>query len=99
MKCKSQKNKNGKIIIISGGISSPDPYFSSFSSTKYALYGFFNSLAYQLSRENIWVNSILPGSYHTQMNKTRIERGPESIGHENFEIALSRVNEDEIENQ
>lgn len=87
--------KNGKIIILSGGISGPDPYFISFSATKHALNGFAYSLAHQLCKQGIWVNSILPGSYHTRMNETRIARGAESIGEDNFQLALSRIHEDE----
>jgi NAD(P)-dependent dehydrogenase (short-subunit alcohol dehydrogenase family) len=87
--------KNGKIIFLSGGISGPDPYFISFSSSKHALNGFAYSLAYQLAKKDIWVNSILPGSYHTDMNKTRIARGLDNIGSDNYLLALSRVKEDE----
>jgi 3-oxoacyl-[acyl-carrier protein] reductase len=87
--------KNGKIIIISGGISAPDPYFTSFSATKYALNGFVHSLSYQLVKKKIWVNSILPGSFNTKMNEIRIDRGPESIGIDNFKLSLSRINKDE----
>ena len=89
--------KNGKIIFISGGISGPDPHFISFSSTKHALNGFAYSLAHQLAEREIWANSVLPGSFHTQMNKTRIERGLENIGYDNFQLALSRINEDEAD--
>lgn len=87
--------ENGKIIILSGGISTPDPYFISFSATKHALNGFTYSLSYQLAEKNIWVNSVLPGSYHTRMNETRIARGPESIGQANYAVALSRIQEDD----
>tara|TARA_Y100000022_G_C13193667_1_gene349290 strand:- start:459 stop:1010 length:552 start_codon:yes stop_codon:yes gene_type:complete len=85
--------KNGKIIIISGGISEPDPFFTSFNSSKHALNGFAHSLAHQLSSKKIWVNSILPGSFHTRMNEKRLEMGPQKIGKENFAIAQKRVSE------
>ncbi len=87
--------KNGKIIILSGGISGPDPYFISYSATKHALNGFAYSLSHQLSKQSIWINSVLPGSYNTAMNQNRIERGPENIGHDNFQLSLSRIGEDE----
>lgn len=90
-------SKNGKIIFLSGGISGPDPYFISFSASKHALNGFAYSLAYQLAKKDIWVNSVLPGSYHTEMNKTRIARGLDNIGSDNYLLALSRLAEDEIE--
>lgn len=89
--------KNGKIIIMSGGISSPDPYFISFSATKHALNGFAYSLSHQLCDKGIWINSVLPGSYHTKMNEIRIERGPKDIGKDNYELAISRINDDETE--
>ena len=89
--------RNGKIIVLSGGISGPDPYFVSFSSTKHALNGFAYSLAHQLCKQEIWINSVLPGSYHTRMNELRIERGPESIGADNHKLALSRVDDDDSE--
>ena len=88
-------NDNAKIIFISGGISAPDPYFTSFNASKHALNGFANSLSEQLYNNKIWVNSILPGSYNTKMNKIRIMRGPKQIGRENYKIALSRVNQNE----
>ena len=94
---KNLLHKNSKILIMSGGISSPDPYFIAYSSTKHALNGFAYSLSYQLSAREIWVNSILPGSYNTDINKTRIERGPESVGITNFRISLARANEDDTE--
>ena len=92
--------KDSKIIILSGGISGPDPFFNSFSASKHALNGFIYSLSYELANKNIWVNSILPGSYHTRMNEQRIQRGPDNIGSENYKIALSRKYEnDEIKYQ
>jgi short-subunit dehydrogenase len=87
--------KNGKIIVMSGAGSGPDPYFTSYSSTKHALNGFICSLAHKLSEKEIWINSVLPGSFNTRMNETRIERGPENIGQDNFELSLSRIDEDE----
>jgi short-subunit dehydrogenase len=87
--------KNGKIIVMSGGISMPDPYFISYSATKHALNGFIYSLSHQLAKKNIWVNSVLPGSFNTRMNEIRIERGAESIGIDNFKLSLSRINKDE----
>ena len=92
---KNLLKKNSKIIILSGGISAPDPFFNSFSASKHALNGFIYSLSYELANRNIWVNSILPGSYHTRMNEQRIERGADNIGSENYEIAIARKNENE----
>jgi 3-oxoacyl-[acyl-carrier protein] reductase len=87
--------KNGRVICLSGGISGPDPYFIAYSATKHALNGFAYSLAYQLFKKEIWVNSILPGNYNTGMNQERIELGPEKIGQENYKISLARLNEDD----
>lgn len=88
-------NRNSRIIAMSGGISAPDPRFTSFSSTKHALNGFCLSLAHELHTKEIWVNSILPGSFHTKMNEARIERGPDSIGQQNYELCKSRIFEKE----
>lgn len=87
--------KNSRVICLSGGISGPDPYFIAYSATKHALNGLAYSLAYQLFKYEIWVNSILPGNFNTGMNQDRIERGPEKVGQENYKISLARLHEDD----
>lgn len=62
-----KKNKYGKIIaILSSSISGSTPgSMSSYVTTKYALYGFLKSLAVELSKFKISINTISPGMMDT----------------------------------
>lgn len=60
--------KQGKIINVSGGGSvSPRPFFTSYSAGKAAVARFTESLAAELARYNIEVNTVAPGASPTRM--------------------------------
>ena len=85
--------KNSRIIFISGGVPNDDSYFIPYSSSKFSLYSLAINLASQLLKDKIFVNSILPGGIHTNINIDKINRGPKLIGKLNHKLALQRMKE------
>jgi len=62
------KQGSGKIINFSGGgATSPRPYFTAYAASKGAVVHLTESLAEELKRYNIQVNTIAPGAVNTDM--------------------------------
>ncbi|MGA1931804.1 SDR family oxidoreductase [Arcobacter sp. YIC-464] len=72
-----RKNKSGKIINVSSlGGNIAMPMFSLYSSTKFAIEGLSQSLAYELKEFEIDVKTIAPGAFKTGFSKaTKILSG------------------------
>jgi len=70
-----KENNCGKIVNISSiwGIRSKE-YRTLYSSTKFALNGITKSLARELGRYNILVNSIAPGYINTEMTQQNVSK-------------------------
>ena len=69
------------------------PRFTSYFTSKFALAGFSEVLADELSEKNIQVNSISPGAVNTFLNKYLIKQGPKKSGREMYEQALKQKKE------
>jgi NAD(P)-dependent dehydrogenase (short-subunit alcohol dehydrogenase family) len=82
-----QERRSGKIIILSGGGSTPArPNFAVHEATKTALIRFVESLAEEVSDDNIQVNGLAPGGAYTHMTDQILAAG-ERAGWQEIEEA------------
>lgn len=69
-----RKQKSGNIITITSGVGRVTvPLVSVYAASKFALEGFFESLSFELSSQDIKVKIIEPGSISTHFEKTTKE--------------------------
>lgn len=79
----------GKIIQLSGGgATSPLPFLSAYAASKAAIVRFMESLAEEVAKDGVDVNSIAPGALNTRLLDEVLEAGPEKVGKSFFERAL-----------
>lgn len=76
---KMQKQKSGKIVVISSIMGKYGlPLYSTYSASKFALYGYFESLRQELYNDNIKVLIVSPGFINTDVStKLLMENGKE----------------------
>ena len=76
-----KKVKRGKIIQLSGaGALNPMPMFSAYAASKAAIVRFSDTLAEEVKKYNIQVNSVAAGAINTKMLKEIIRAGPKKVG-------------------
>lgn len=88
-----EKAGGGKIINLCGagvGGGKTMPRFAAYYTSKFAVAGFSEVLADELSRKNIQVNSISPGAVNTYLNDYLIKKGPNKSGIEYYKWALKQ---------
>ena len=84
-----KKKKYGKIIQLSGGgATNPLPYLSAYTVSKTAIVRFMETLAMEVRKFNIDVNSIAPGALNTKMLDEVIDSGPDKVGIDFYRRAL-----------
>ena len=90
-----KKNKQGSIINISSVAARNRSIVAGvhYTASKAAIIGFSRQLAYELSKENIRVNSIAPGQTRTDMLKKAIKNNAINIRNLNKHIPLGRIAE------
>jgi len=89
-----QKNKYGKIIQLSGGgATAPLPFISAYAASKAAIVRFAETLAEEVKKDGIDVNSIAPGALNTRLLDEVLEAGPEKVGKAFYEKALKQKTE------
>ena len=70
------KQQRGKIINLSGGgATSPRPNFTAYGVSKTGVVRFTETLAEEVSKFNIQVNAIAPGSVNTKMTEEILNAG------------------------
>jgi short-subunit dehydrogenase len=76
---KMQEQKSGKIVVISSIMGKYGlPLYSTYSASKYALYGYFESLRQELYKDNVKVLIVSPGFINTDVStKLLLEDGKE----------------------
>jgi dehydrogenase/reductase SDR family protein 7B len=76
---KMQENKSGKIVVIASIMGKYGlPLYSTYSASKFALYGYFESLRQELYNDNIKVLIVSPGFINTDVStKLLMENGKE----------------------
>ena len=76
---KMQVQKSGKLVVISSIMGKYGlPLYSTYSASKYALYGYFESLRQELYKDNIKVLIVSPGFINTDVStKLLMENGKE----------------------
>lgn len=99
-----KKNGGGRIIMLSGGgATSPMPNISAYAASKAGLVRLVESVAMEVSDENIFINALAPGVMQTEMvdelltqgaNKVPLEylekmQGLRNSGEDSTEVAFS----------
>jgi short-subunit dehydrogenase len=74
-----QKQKSGKIVVISSIMGKYGlPLYATYSASKFALYGYFESLRQELYKDNVKVLIVSPGFINTDVStKLLVEDGKE----------------------
>ncbi|MES2142182.1 MAG: SDR family oxidoreductase [Pseudomonadota bacterium] len=86
-----KKQKQGKIILISGGgATKPMPNFSAYAASKAGVIRFSETLAQELSSFNINVTAISPGALNTRMLDEILNIGPEIVGEKIYQEAIQQ---------
>lgn len=81
-----KKLGGGRIINISGGgATNPLPRISSYAASKAAIVRFTETLAQEVSQDNITVNAVAPGALNTRMMDQLIAAGPKNVGEAMYE--------------
>jgi len=76
-----KKVNKGKIIQLSGaGALNPMPMFSAYAASKAAIVRFADTLAEEVKKYNIQVNSVAAGAINTRMLKEILKAGPKKVG-------------------
>jgi NAD(P)-dependent dehydrogenase (short-subunit alcohol dehydrogenase family) len=79
-----KENRQGKIIILSGGgATKPMPFLSAYAASKAAIVRFAETLSEEVNDFGIDVNTIAPGALNTRLLDEIIAAGPAKVG-ENF---------------
>ena len=73
----------------------PDPYFSEYSTSKHAQYAFMLTLSEELKKKKIFVNCLMPGQFHTNMNQKKIS-SKKKVGNIIFKqaVRIKKMNEE-----
>jgi NAD(P)-dependent dehydrogenase (short-subunit alcohol dehydrogenase family) len=86
-----KKNRQGKIIILSGGgATKPMPYLSAYAASKAAVVRFAETLAEEVKDFGIDVNTVAPGALNTRLLDEIIEAGPDKVGKHFYEQSLKQ---------
>ena len=63
---------NSNLIFLSSSLCTPDPFFTEYTTSKHAQYAFMLALSEELRTKKVFVNCLMPGQLHTQMNQKKI---------------------------
>lgn len=86
-----KKQKQGKIIILSGGgATKPMPNLSAYATSKAGVVRFAETLAEEVRDFNIDVNTVAPGALNTRLLDELLEAGPEKVGKAFYEQSLKQ---------
>ncbi len=86
-----RRRKGGRIIQLSaGGATAPDPAFSAYAASKAAIVSFSATLAEEVRKDNIYINTIAPGGLSTPMLDEKLAAGPDNLGLKVYEILKDR---------
>ncbi len=86
-----KRQRGGKIIQLSGGGATTSmPNISAYAVSKAAVVRFAGSLAGEVCKYNIDVNSIAPGALNTRMLDDVLTAGPSKVGQEFFDRSVEQ---------
>jgi 3-oxoacyl-[acyl-carrier protein] reductase len=88
-----RKQRSGKIVnFAGGGVGGPGvmPRWSAYTSSKAAVVQFTESLARELTEDNVQVNAVAPGAVVTEMTAGVVAAGPEKAGQALHEQTLKQ---------
>lgn len=84
------KNKEGRVLFFSGGGQGPMPNFTSYVSSKGAIWRLVESLGAELSGQGVFVNGIAPGAVNTRFLDELLASGPAKVGQAFYEKSLKQ---------
>ena len=85
----------GRIVnITSGAVKAPIPYLGLSNGARSGLTGFVTGLAREVSRHNVTINSLLPGSFDTDRLRSNARRNAEREGRSFAEQYQARMEEE-----
>ena len=84
-----KKYNKGRIIQLGGGgVAGPLPRITAYGASKIGITRFAESLAQEVKKYNIHINTVAPGAINTQMLEELIKAGPKKIGAYFYKKAL-----------
>jgi NAD(P)-dependent dehydrogenase (short-subunit alcohol dehydrogenase family) len=87
-----RKERPGRIALLSGGgATQPMANFTSYCATKAAVVRFGETVAYELQKYDITVNSIAPGAVNTKLTEEVVKAGPEKSGAEMYQKTQAQL--------
>lgn len=83
-----KQNKNGHIVLFSGGGQASMPGFSAYVGSKGSIWRLTETLAAELREDNIMINAVAPGAVDTGLQDQVIKEGPEKVTQEYYNQIL-----------
>lgn len=96
LQCKSvlphfKQRRAGKIIVLSGGgATKPMPFLSAYAASKAAVVRFAETLAEEVKKFGIDVNTVAPGALNTRLLNEVLQAGPEKVGEMFYQQSLEQ---------
>jgi NAD(P)-dependent dehydrogenase (short-subunit alcohol dehydrogenase family) len=82
--------KEGRIVLFSGGGQGALPNFSSYVTSKGAIWRLTETVAAEVLENQIYVNAIAPGAVNTRFLDDLLKAGPEKVGEAFYRKALEQ---------
>lgn len=82
--------RQGRIVLFSGGGEGKFPRFSSYVSSKGAIWRLTETIAAEAFPENIYINAIAPGAVNTKLMDDVLAAGPGTVGKDFYEKTLKQ---------
>lgn len=80
----------GRIVLFSGGGQGAMANFSSYVTSKGAIWRLTETLASELATKNIYVNAIAPGAVNTKLLDDLLSAGPDKVGSEFYQKSIAQ---------
>lgn len=87
---KMVEKKSGRIILFSGGGQGALANFSSYVTSKGAIWRFTETVGAELASHSVFMNAIAPGAVNTQFLDDLLKAGPDKVGTEFYNKALEQ---------
>jgi NAD(P)-dependent dehydrogenase (short-subunit alcohol dehydrogenase family) len=86
-----KKRQTGRIILFAGGGQAAMPRFSSYVSSKGAIWRLTETLGAELAPHQVYLNAIAPGAVNTKLLDEILNLGPDVVGKEQHGRSLSQA--------
>jgi NAD(P)-dependent dehydrogenase (short-subunit alcohol dehydrogenase family) len=86
-------SEGGRVIVFSGGGQGAMPNFSSYVTSKGAIWRLTETLAAELASHQIYLNAVAPGAVNTKLLDELLEAGPSKVGYDFYQKSLKQKNQ------